>query len=176
MRPTPVDRAAAARPAHPRAAERLRRSSRSDVARRVRALRRRRYTRGMRRRSPLRVASSPRSLALLACAAALAQPRAVQRSAAGDRARRPAARSARDARADSRRRTVPLRARRRPLRQPRAAASAEGRGTIITSTRCARRARATAARGASSAAAPPRTPDACYYTDDHYRSFARIRE
>ena len=23
---------------------------------------------------------------------------------------------------------------------------------------------------------PPRSPDACYYTDDHYRSFARIRE
>jgi ribonuclease T1 len=23
---------------------------------------------------------------------------------------------------------------------------------------------------------PPRTPDACFYTDDHYRSFRRIRE
>jgi len=23
---------------------------------------------------------------------------------------------------------------------------------------------------------PPRTPDACYYTHDHYQSFARIRE
>ena len=23
---------------------------------------------------------------------------------------------------------------------------------------------------------PPRTPDACYYTDDHYRSFLRVRE
>jgi len=23
---------------------------------------------------------------------------------------------------------------------------------------------------------PPRAPEACYYTDDHYRSFARIRE
>jgi ribonuclease T1 len=23
---------------------------------------------------------------------------------------------------------------------------------------------------------PPRTPDACYYTDDHYRTFRRIRE
>jgi ribonuclease T1 len=22
---------------------------------------------------------------------------------------------------------------------------------------------------------PPRTPDACYYTDDHYRSFAKVR-
>jgi ribonuclease T1 len=23
---------------------------------------------------------------------------------------------------------------------------------------------------------PPRSPDACYYTDDHYRTFRRIRE
>ena len=23
---------------------------------------------------------------------------------------------------------------------------------------------------------PPKTPDACYYTDDHYRTFRRIRE
>lgn len=23
---------------------------------------------------------------------------------------------------------------------------------------------------------PPRKPDACYYTDDHYRSFLRVRE
>jgi ribonuclease T1 len=23
---------------------------------------------------------------------------------------------------------------------------------------------------------PPRSPDACYYTDDHYQSFRRIRE
>ena len=23
---------------------------------------------------------------------------------------------------------------------------------------------------------PPRSPDACYYSDDHYNSFARIRE
>jgi ribonuclease T1 len=23
---------------------------------------------------------------------------------------------------------------------------------------------------------PARTPDACYYTDDHYRSFSRVRE
>ena len=123
----------------------------------------------MRRRRP----SSLRPRAWRCCGARRA--RAAARGAgraAGDRRHRAAPRSARDARADSRGRPVPLRARRRALRQPRAPAPAEGAG-LLSRVHGAHARRAQPRRPPrSSAAAPPRTPDACYYTDDHYRSFA----
>ena len=50
------------------------------------------------------------------------------------------------------------------------------RAAIITNTRCARRARRTAARAGSSAAGRTRRPTRAIYTGDHYRSFQRIRE
>jgi ribonuclease T1 len=46
----------------------------------------------------------------------------------------------------------------------------------ITSTRCRTPARRTAARGASCAVDRRPRPTACYYTGDHYETFARIRE